>query len=234
VPFHFGVLHAAQFLHNLTYARQRRLNALGLDILAFSGLGSLGLSLLKSAQYLRGRIPVRRDLVVERFDEWDSWADEIWEKARLHYSLIAERSSAVLRAAYPAMHEHFIKIRVKKIGGDCIGWAVCSASRAKNHSYFGNMRLGALIDMLAMPSDAYAVISSALATVAEAKADVVVVNHANGEWNKALRQAGLLSWKTNYFLFLSPRLKEKYEPVTDYADDFYFTRGDGDGPINLW
>ena len=42
----------------------------------------------------------------------------------------------------------------------------------------------------------------------------------------------MLPGKTNRVLFLSPQLKERFNPIEDYAGQFYFTRGDGHGPTH--
>jgi hypothetical protein len=85
-----------------------------------------------------------------------------------------------------------------------------------------------------MPEDAYAVVSGAVVAAQQAKADLMVTNHSDGRWNEAFERAGMLPWKTNFSLFLSPMLRERFEPMEDYASEFFFTRGDGHGPTSLW
>jgi hypothetical protein len=234
VPFHFNVLRAKPFLRNFAYLRRRGRTRVAFDLLASSGLGSAGLGLFKLAQQLRGRQPDVRGLVVEPFEAWGGWADAVWEQARDRYTFIGERSAAALAALYPAGHPHMRKVQVRRADGRVLGWAVYSAAPVSGHNYFGNMTLGALIDMLAAPEDAYTVVSGVLSTLAKTKADLVVVNHASAAWNAAFERAGLLSGPTNSFLFLSPKLRQALDPSEVYADGFYFTRGDGDGPVHLW
>jgi len=98
----------------------------------------------------------------------------------------------------------------------------------------GDMVLGALIDMLAVPHNAYDLVTGALSALYETNADLIIANHSAAMWNEAFKRAGFISWKTNFFLFLSPGLRQQLEPLRDHAGSFYFLRGDGDGPINVW
>jgi hypothetical protein len=234
VPFHFGVLRAKPFLRNFAYLRRRGRTRFLFDLLALSGLGSAGLGLFKLAQQLRGRQPDVRGLVVEPFEAWDVWADAVWEQARDRYTLIGDRSAAALAALYPVGHPQMRKVQVRRADGRVLGWAVYSAAAVRGHNYFGDMRLGALIDMLATPEDARAVVNGALSALRGTAADLVVVNHAAAAWNAAFDRVGLLSGPTNSFLFLSPKLRQALDPADSYAHGFYFTRGDGDGPVHLW
>ncbi len=233
VPFHFAVLRPRPFLRNLVYLRVRRGVRALLDLLAFSGLGSVGLGLLRLAQAARGRRPDCRGLTIEPFETWAGWADDVWEAAADRYTLISDRSAATLAALYPAGHPQIRKIRVSS-GGRTLGWAAFSAAPVRGHTYFGDMTLGALIDMLAAPEDAHAVASAALAAARSTQAAVLVVNHSGAAWSTAFRRTGLLAGPTNSFLFLAPGLRKRLDPIQPGAPDFFFTRGDGDGPVHLW
>ncbi len=234
VPFHFSVLRAKPFLRNFAYLRRRGRAAWGCDLLAATGLGSAGLGLFRLAQQLRGRRPDVRGLVVEPFEAWGGWADAIWELARDQYAFIGDRSAAALAALYPAGHPQMRKAQVRRADGRALGWVVYSAAPVRSHTYFGDMTLGAVIDLLAAPEDARAVASGALWALQRTNADLVVVNHAAAAWNAAFDRVGLLSGPTNSFLFLSPKLRQSLDPTESSTQRFYFTRGDGDGPVHLW
>ena len=235
IPFHFVVLQASPFLRNAVELRKRRwLRGLA-DAAAISGAGEIGLAIFKLLQRLLRRYPDCRGLHVERFDNWGEWADEIWHKARNRHTLIGDRSLAALQSLYPAENNFLIKLRISKSDTkQPIGWAILTLAKMKDHKYFGDMKLAALVDMLAVPEDAYAVVSGAVVAAQQAKADLMVTNHSDGRWNEAFERAGMLPWKTNFSLFLSPKLSERFEPMEDYASEFFFTRGDGHGPTSLW
>ena len=235
VSFHFAVLHPYPFLRNMNYLRRKKATRIVPDSAAISGLGALGLRFLHLIQQLRGRYPRANNLSIERFDEWGAWADQIWQTARHRYSLIGDRSRAALASLYPAGHAHLVKLCIREADNNrLIGWAVLTLARLKNHDYFGDMMLAGLVDMFAVPENAYAVVSGALSSVRQMGADLAIANHSDSRWNEAFKRAGMLSWKTNLFLSLSPELKERFDIVEDDVDYFYFTRGDGHGPTRLW
>ena len=235
IPFHFAILHASPFLRNFSYLRNRRWVRILLDLAASAGLGTIGLAIFEQIQRFRGLYPDIRGLTVEGFDDWGDWADEIWEKTRDKYTLIGDRSMAALQSLYPAENEYLIKLLFRTVGTKRpVGWAVLTHSKLRNHKYFGDMVLAALVDVLAAPEDAYSVASGALISAKQARADLFVVNHTDMRWNEAFKQSGMMPWKTNFHLFLSPKLKERFEPLEDFAGRFFYTRGDGHGPTSLW
>jgi hypothetical protein len=235
IPFHFTVLRTRSFLRNITYLRKKKWMCILFDLAAFGGVGTIGLQCFKLFLRLRNRHPDTKNLTTEKFDGWGDWADEVWETVRDSYSLIGDRSKAALKSLYPEGHEHLIKLRFMTANTKrLLGWAVLTVSKMKNHHYFGNMVLGAIVDMLAAPNDALSVVSGALIVARQSKADVVVVNHSDQRWNDAFKRAGMLPWRSNFFLILSSKLEAQFNPIENYADRFFFTRGDGHGPTSLW
>jgi hypothetical protein len=235
IPFHFGVVRAKGFLRNIAYLRRRRTLEVLADLAAVSGVGTIGVAVLELLQRARGRYARTDGLVTERVEGWGDWADDVWERVRGKYTLIGDRSSKALAALYSTENEHFIRLRFSTADtGRLLGWAVVTASRVRDHNYFGNMVLGAIVDLLAEPEDSRAVACGAVAALREANADVIVVNHSDARWNDAFELAGLLPARTNHYLFLAPELKSRFSPIDEYADRFFFTRGDGHGPLHLW
>jgi hypothetical protein len=163
VHLHFAVFRGYPFLRNIAYLRKRKWLQILCDLLALSGTGTVGISILRLLQRLRNRYPNVKEVTTERFDSWEDWTDDVWEASRNHYTLIGDRSKAALEVLYPQGHEHLIKLRFKAAGSNRpLGWAVLTVSKRKNDKYFGNMVLGAMVDMLAVPDNAYEVISGAL------------------------------------------------------------------------
>lgn len=235
VPFHFGVLRAYSFLRRMGEVRGQRSLRFLCNVAACSGGASLGLALFRLFQRIRGRTPSLNGISTHRFDSWGEWADDIWNRVCDCYAFIGDRSTAALESLYPEGHKHLIKLCfTNDETKQPIGWAVVTVAKFENHKRFGNATLGAIVDMLAAPQDAYSVVSGALRVIQQAQADVVIVNHSDSRWNAAIEQAGLISWKTNQYLFLSPSLKQRFEPLNDCESRFFLTRGDGHGPTRLW
>lgn len=234
VPFRFCVLRAGPFLRNLRFLRKRRGMESLLDALAATGLGSVGLAVARTGQRLRRLGRGFRRPEVRELADWESWIDDLWASAGERYDLVGARSSDTLRALYPPGHRHYRKIAIDSRDGKPIGWAVYTAARLENHAYFGNARLGAIIDSFAAPEDAQLVVDGTFQAMKTTEADLLVVNQIDHRWKTAYARAGFLSWRSNFFLFLSPQLKERLAPIEEHAGRFYFMRGDGDGPVNLW
>jgi hypothetical protein len=234
VPFHFSVFRAGPFLRNYAPLRSSRLRRVSAGVADRTGLGAAGLRLLSLAQSLRGRRPSTKGLTVDVIDDWGEWADELWDRQGRHYSLVGERTSRVLGALYPRDNPRFTRLRVSGRGGEVLGWAVVTVNSLRRHHYFGDARLGAIVDMFGAPGDARAIAGAATEAVRRMGADLLIVNQTHATWNAAFRQSGLLPWKTNWFLFLSPALTKLVGRQNTGAGSFFFTRGDGDGPINLW
>jgi hypothetical protein len=235
IPFHFYVLKSYPFFRNINILRIRKWNKILLDLCAFSGMGVMIIRILRLIQRLSMCYPNVKNLEIERFDRWRNWADDVWDIAHNEYSLIGDRSSAALQSLYPEGHKHLIKLRFKSTCTNLIvGWAVITFTKLKNHKYFGNMKLTAIVDMLALPDNEYSVASGAIVAARQANADLLIVNHSAYCWNSAFKRTGMLPWKTNHYLWLSPKLEHRFRPIDDYTDRFYFTRGDGHGPTSLW
>lgn len=231
VPFQFAPVHARAFLKNTAAVRgspsRRRLA----DAAANTGLGAIGLGGWRAVQRARGRVASTTGVEIMRHAPWGAWADDLWETHRDDYPFVGDRSANTLASLYPPDHPRFLRLRVRRAGCD-LGWAVLVAARLDGHNHFGDLTLGTVVDVFAGPRDAVDVARAAVAVASEL-ADLVVVNHSSRTWNRAFARAGLISGPTNYFLFLSPVLRRRFEGRNAPSESFV-TRGDGDGPINLW
>ncbi len=230
-PFHFRVAHPFRFLREIKYLRQKRSRRLLLDALAFSGFGWFGFKALhkwKDWQGFQGSAGTKCQLVAE----FSSWADVLWERARSHYALIAVRDAIILNTLYPASDERFLRLQVLR-QGETIGWAVLLDTRMTDHKQFGNMRLGSLVDCLALPGSEPEVVVAATRLLLERGVDLIVSNQLHRAWREALDQAGFLQGPSNFVFAASPALAALLDPFEATVDQVHMTRGDGDGPIHL-
>ncbi len=235
VPFHFRIFRARAVLRELEYLRRRGPVFRWLaDMAAATGLGALGLGLLRICRALAG-CRLRPDgCHAEPVSTWGAWADDIWRSARESYALIGDRSSATLATIYPDDHPHLRRLRVRDATGALVGWAVVVAAPQCASRYFGNLCLGTLVDCLAVPGWETAVVSVALDYLRRAGADLAVTNLSAAKWRRACARSGMLAGPSNYFLFLSPALQQRLAAEPARSRSCFFTRGDGDGPIHLW
>jgi hypothetical protein len=235
VPFRFAVFRARPFLRQIEYLRRRgRAWRWLADVAAATGLGSLGLGLFRLAQALVGRRPRTGGGRAEPVSAWGEWADALWLNAREGYAMIGDRSAATLGGLYPDGHPHLRRLRVMAADGSTAGWAVMVVARQRESRFFGNLCLGTLVDCLAAPGREGLVVSHALVEMRRLGADLAVTNHSAMDVLRACDRAGMLRGPSNYFLFLAPALRAQTAHSEAAGHSLYLTRGDGDGPINLW
>jgi hypothetical protein len=129
-------------------------------------------------------------------------------------------------------------------------------TQMQGHKQFGDMRVGTIVDCLAPPESAGAVIRAAAGLLEQRGVDLIVSNQLHGAWCTALVESGFRAGPSNYLLALSPALAEaagggemrrqagvdRLKPVPPLhlqgarrptGAPFHFNRGDGDGPIHL-
>jgi hypothetical protein len=230
VPFFFNVVHPVRFLRNIVHLRKRAIGRTALDLLAFSGAGWVA---LVGWNLLHAR-PSTADRTVraETVSDFDDWSDEIWAAARSHYGMCSVRDAVTLRKMYPRETPGFQRVKVLRDGRP-IGWALLMNTQLNRHNYFGNARLGSIIDCLAEPKHASTVIRQARAVLVRQGGDLIISNQSHRAWCKALRDCGFISGPSNFILTTSRELTCKMEEKHVHSSDVHLNRGDGDGPINL-
>jgi hypothetical protein len=229
VPFYFKVFHAGRFLRHLNQLRSSRLRRLAADTLALTGLGALGLFL---AERVANPIRARPDpvIVCRRVDAFEAWADELWQRCLGRYRMMTVRDRATLEVLYPAEQARLIRLRLTR-GETTVGWAVLLDTRMVANKYFGDMRVGTLVDCLALPEDAEAVVLASMNELRQAGCDLAISNQLHRAWCRVLERCGFWAGPSNFLLGFSPQLAQKLQPL-DWSQ-LHINRGDGDGPYNL-
>jgi hypothetical protein len=145
--------------------------------------------------------------------------------------MAASRDAVTLNILYPAGAK-FIRLKVTR-RDQVIGWAVVLDTQMRSSKYFGNLRVGSIVDCFAEPENARAVIQAAAACLDERGVDLVACNHAHGAWTDALSGSGFLRGPSNFIYGASKPLRELTTSVAVARGEPYLMRGDGDGPVNL-
>ena len=232
-PFFFLVLNGKRFLRNIGPLRGRPERRVAADVLAFSGLGGLG---LKAIQGARTRSRFDRRYRQQPIQEFSEWADRIWRDSAPQYSLSAVRSADYLRFIYPGMGPSVGSpyYGVQLIEGDRpAGWVQMLECQSRDRSYFGEMRVAALVDGVGPPAAIPSLVHSAVQAARERKADMVISNQMHQDWTSALKAAGFWRGPSNYLMALSKGLRKLVEPLDEAIPRIHFNRGDGDGRVNL-
>src|SRR3954447_2773341 len=142
IPFLYRVHRASSFLKELRPLRSSFPKRAAANIARWTGLGAAALA-------LKQRSRVRPAATIRPQTEWGDWADELWSRVRQKCSFAVERERKSLEWMYPA-HDLRIRIFLVQKGSDPVGWGVCFDTCMKNNRYFGNMRVGSILDCVAL------------------------------------------------------------------------------------
>ena len=208
VPFYFQILHPFAFFRNIVYLRKSAVCRAGCDFLAYSGLGWLCVA---AAQVLHPRHISRSEAVgVEVVEDFGPWADNVWEAGKAHYGLCAVRDAATLRKMYPPQGLTCVRLKISDRGRP-IGWSLLMNTALSEHTYFGAMRLGSIIDCFAEPRDAAQVIDQSRKYLVGEGVDLIVSNQSHRAWCEALRCCGFMAGPSNVLFASSRALTEAME-----------------------
>jgi hypothetical protein len=227
LPFYFRVNHPSRFLRNISPLRKSRPGVALANVAAFTGAGWAG---IKTIQWMRSH-NTDRGLEIEPVTTFGAWADEFWQKCAPLYAMIASRESSVLNCLYPP-GKSFLCFKILR-GSQIAGWAVVLDTQMRKNKYFGDLRVGSLVDCLATPENAPAVVQAAAKMLDRRGVDLVVSNHSHAAWGKAFRTSGFLSAPSNFIFAASKPLAQQLAPWASCQHEVYLMRGDGDGPVNL-
>jgi hypothetical protein len=226
VPFLFRVEQPGTFAREIRWLRQRARLRLLLDIAHRTGVLAAMVGLTHLRRWVSGR-RVPADVSIDQVQELPSDIDEIFLRLRGDYGLLCDRTAAAMRQKLP-QDPKLVRLILSR-SGKAAGWIVLSLSHLKNHTQFGNMTLGCVVDGLAAIADVDILVAEACRRLEAGGCDLLVSNQSHPAWIGALRRQGFLQGPSNFVLALSPPLAAARET----AACAHFNRADGDGPINL-
>jgi len=229
VPFLFRVERGRPFLRNIQVLRRTRLRRAFTDLAAMSRLGPLAIA---AAHRLRTNRRGARDVEASSPDAFGPDVDQVWTDACAGIAFGAVRDARVLRRLYDQPGNRFIRVEVRD-GGRLRGWAVVLATHGRGHKHFGDMHVGSIVDLLAVPGYERAIVDASVARLRREGVDLILSNQSLGPVVAAFRDAGFLKGPSNFLVAMSPALTNLTGPVPQGVASFHLNRGDGDGPINL-
>lgn len=228
-PFMLEVLHPFRFLRKNRYLRDSPRNRFALDLLAFSGVGWLGIKLLNFVLGLRR--PSHRNLTTEVVPDFGDWADTLWARAKDAYQALGFRDAKTMNKLVPldGRWPGGIRLRVKR-DGEVIGWAVVLDNQLTADPRFGDLRVGCVADCLALPEDAGAVIAEATRFLEDRGVDMIGSNQSHPAWIEAFRRSGYLALENRRCFAVSPAFQEVLAPFEETSQGLHLTNMDGHGP----
>ena len=190
-PFLLRVLRPVRFLRRNGYLRQQAGRRLLLDAAAFSGVGWLGVRALQRSSSLGARRSA--PAIAEPFERFGEWADELWQRCAERYAVIAARDAGTMNTLLrPGGWPPAVKLRVAR-GGSTLGWAAVMDTQMTRDPRFGSLRVGSVVDCLAPPEDAEAVVGAASRFLGARGVDLVVSNQAHPAWIGGFAAHGFLA-----------------------------------------
>jgi hypothetical protein len=229
LPFFFRVVRPANFLRSFAYAERFPGGKAATRVLAATGVGWLGVTLVNA---VRTRAPRNvKDVSWTLVSEFGQEVNPIWQAAHTNYSLTAVRDHAALARLYPRDAAKFLRLVVSRAGAP-VGWAVALDTPMREHKFFGNARLGSVIDCFALPGAEWDVVH-AVTRVLEERVDVIVTNQAHERWCRAFTRAGWMSGPSNFAFASAPELTARISPLDQHRPRLHMTRSDGEGPTHL-
>ena len=230
VPFYFQVLHSFEFFRNIVHLRKSVARRAAFDCLAYSGLGWLSVAAVKV--FRPRHAPASGSVQADVVEDFGPWADDVWEAGKAHYGLCSVRDAATLRKMYPRQIPNCVRLRISERGRP-IGWSLMMNTALSGHAYFGNMRLGSIVDCFAEPQDAAQVLHHSREYLVRQGADLIVSNQSHRIWRKEFQRCGFIAGPSNVIFASSRALTAALQTKRLSQDDIHVNRGDGDGPINL-
>jgi hypothetical protein len=230
-PFCLKVLKPVRFLRLNRRLRSSPERRLGLDLLAYSGAGSVGLRVLHLGLRLADPAILRaRATVVPSFGEW---ADALWEDCKGRYSALAVRDAAMMNRLMPAgQWPPVTRLRVES-AGRTVGWAAVMDTQMNGNDNYGELRVGSVVDCLARPQSAGLVVAAATRYLKRIGVDIVVSNQAHPAWSRGFAQNGYVVLPNRRLFAASPALRDLLAPFHDTGRGLHLTNMDGHGPMAL-
>jgi hypothetical protein len=164
--------------------------------------------------------------------EFGALADTVWNATRGMYSFSAVRNAACLQYTYPESGPPWHGIRLTS-AGETVGWAQLLDCKVRQRSYFGTMKVMALVDGVAPAAAVSSLVAASVRVAQDCGADLIFSNQMHAAWAGALRKQGFWQGPSNYLLALSKELAALLGPLSESAPLIHFNRGDGDGMVNL-
>jgi hypothetical protein len=235
-PFLFRVVRPFHFVRNNRYLREDAKKRAALDILAFTGLASMGGRLVNAALRIKSgrRFTARAELV----PEFGTWADAIWERAKHDYAALAVRDASAMNTLLPPgekQHEwsEQLRLRVRGSNGQDLGWAIVCSRKMEDHHRFGSLHVGTLVDYVAPVEHAGEVVHAGFDFLRARGAELVIANQSDPRWIRAFEDNAFLRVEGRRLFCAAPPLMEAFGSWTSTKDRLFLTNMDGHGPMGL-
>jgi len=210
VPFLFRIENARNFTKEIRWLHQRAYLRLLLGLARNTGTLA---GIVGSARLWRRVLGFRPPAGVSFVEvaDFPEEIDELFANVRGDYGLMCDRRAAAMRSRLPANDSRLLRVLLRK-SGKVAGWVVISVSQLANHTQFGNMKLGCIVDGLAAPGDVGLLIGEACRRLEAASCDLLVSNQTHPVWIRGLRGQGFFKGPQISFLLFHRRWRRPTRP----------------------
>lgn len=158
---------------------------------------------------------------VEKF----SYSSYRWKEA----SFSLKRTNDVINAQSPSDKLPFLKYDIK-LGDSSVGGIILIETAPRKHKLFGNLNVWTILELEFDPrrTSNHLINKELRKHAIKRNIDIVLINSGAEQHKEFCKQLSWINIRSNFCLSLSPKLASKID-----GDDYYITRIDGDGPINL-
>jgi hypothetical protein len=230
IPFFFYPVRVSKVLRGMNYFKNNARLRYGALLGAYSGVGAGVSGLLALRRKLSGNFSDCEASVVESFEDW---ADQIFARSLSEYPVAIRSDATSLNIVYPPGDHRYIRLRVKRKDTKTdVGWIVVASKQMSNNHYFGDLKVGTLVDGFGRSEDVPGLVAAGLNHLVGIGVDLIVANFSHAAWVEACRRSGMFSGPSNFQIFVSPKggpLLEEPCPL----DQIHVARGHSDGMDNL-
>jgi hypothetical protein len=223
IPFFFQILRASASLRELQPLRRRPPLRLAAMLAGLTGIGAMVLAIVQRPRVSAAGL--RSKQVTDKSEDGAREDDATWAavEPRLSFSVVRD-STTLPQYLWRQVERH----RVYRSDA-CAGWFSLMLSSMRGHSYFGNLKVATLIDVIARDrADTAAIVVLAVHRAREEGCDLVVSNQLHRELQEALARAGFVRYSSNFLLATSSALSAAMRDESSLI-----SRQDGDGLVNL-
>ncbi len=235
MPFLVRVVKAGRVLRNFRYGADKPKARGILNLLASTGLGAIGFTILQAGIRFLSRpipFPIPSVEVVEE-DQFGDWADEVWEGARVRYQLLAWRDAESMNARLPRnAWPNATILRILR-NAKTVGWAAIRDTQFKDDARFGDLRVGLVVDALALPGWEVSTVAAATGILERRGVDAIVSYFTHPIWLKAFKISGFIMTPRNRPFQISPTMVEAIGDEAIITEGLHLTPLDGDGPLGM-
>jgi hypothetical protein len=230
VPFFFYPVKVSKVLRGLRHLKNSSMLRYGALLGAYSGLGAGMSGLLSLRRKIANSLSNCEDSVVERFDEW---ANHIFYNSLSDYPIAIRSDATTLNIVYPPNDHRYIRLRVKRKGAKTdVGWIVMATKQMSDNHYFGDLKVGTLVDGFGRSEDVTTLVAAGLNHLTGVGVDIIVANFSHAAWIKACRRSGMLNGPSNFQVFVSPQGAPALEESCQ-LNHIHVARGHSDGMNTL-